>query len=435
MKCVNDGGVIMINEGFTNAFEYKVIYVMRINDEARKGLLKIGDATVHTNKGLGELAPNCKELNDAARKRIDSYAGTSGDAYELLYTELAVRTIQKGRNLSVVSFRDHDVHEVLENSGFKHHIFPSAKGKEWYPVNLQTAKTAIEAVKNGRKSIKAKAYASGVNPIIFRPEQRLAIDRTIRQFKHGNKMLWNAKMRFGKTVCALQVIKEEGFHKTIIFTHRPDVEDGWFEDFTKIFYESGDYIFTSKKKGGNISQLDASGKRYIYFASIQDLRGSKEVGGKFDKNDEVFNTKWDLAIIDEAHEGTTTELGIDTIRAILKGNAHTKFLALSGTPFNIVTNFKEDELYTWDYIDEQKAKHNWDLEHFGDSNPYEELPEMKIYTYDLGQLITGKGYVSVEDKAFNFREFFRVWTGNLDVDYEKMPASAKIGEFVHEKML
>ncbi len=35
---------------------------------------------------------------------------------------------------------------------------------------------------------------------------------------------------------------------------------------------------------------------------MQDLRGSGIVGGNFDKNNEIFDTSWDLIIIDEAHE-------------------------------------------------------------------------------------------------------------------------------------
>lgn len=35
---------------FENTFEYKLIYIFRINDETHKGYLKIGDATIHTNK-------------------------------------------------------------------------------------------------------------------------------------------------------------------------------------------------------------------------------------------------------------------------------------------------------------------------------------------------------------------------------------------------
>ena len=53
---------------------------------------------------------------------------------------------------------------------------------------------------------------------------------------------------------------------------------------------------------------------------------------------------------------------------------------------------------------EQRAKMEWDLSHFGDPNPYESLPAINIYTCDLGNLMSE----FVEDeKAFNFREFFR----------------------------
>ena len=57
---------------------------------------------------------------------------------------------------------------------------------------------------------------------------------------------------------------------------------------------------------------------------------------------------------------------------------------------------------------------------------------MNIYTYDLGDLLNNN-YVEVEDKAFNFHEFFRTWTGDYSMDYAQMPEGAKIGDFVHEK--
>ena len=43
-------------------------------------------------------------------------------------------------------------------------------------------------------------------------------------------------MRFGKTVSALEVIRQCKFNKTIIITHRPVVDKGWEEDLNKIFY-------------------------------------------------------------------------------------------------------------------------------------------------------------------------------------------------------
>lgn len=74
---------------FKSTFDYKLIYVFRINDDNHKGLLKIGDATVHTSKSLSELVPNCKELNVAAKGRINTYTKTASIPYELLHTEIA----------------------------------------------------------------------------------------------------------------------------------------------------------------------------------------------------------------------------------------------------------------------------------------------------------------------------------------------------------
>lgn len=111
----------------------------------------------------------------------------------------------------------------------------------------------------------------------------------------------------------------------------------------------------------------------------------------------------------------------------------TKLLALSGTPFNILADYDDKSIYTWDYIMEQEKKTEWDKYHFGDSNPYEELPALKIFTYNLGELMRKPDYITYEDKAFNFREFFRTWTGDMSYDYIPMPSEAHVGNFVHEQ--
>ena len=243
-------------------------------------------------------------------------------------------------------------------------------------------------------------------------------------------MLWNAKMRMGKTLTSLEVVKRIKFHRTIIVTHRPVVDEGWFEDFGKIFYEDDTpWLYGSRNKGvQSVKALEKSKKNYIYFASMQDLRGSKRVGGNFDKNDDIFDTNWDLLIIDEAHEGTQTELGQRVQDEIIKDN--TKVLHLSGTPFNLLGNFDEESVFTWDYVMEQRAKEEWYQNHPGDPNPYEELPKLNILTFNLGQLAAD---FQDEDKAFNFREFFRTWTGDPKADRLVMPRGAKEGDFIHEK--
>lgn len=417
---------------FKPSFSYKLIYVFRINDSSHKGLLKIGDATLHTDSEADVLPPDCRELNQAAKDRINEYTGNAGIAYELLHTRLAVRSVIENGIEKRKAFRDHNVHEVLIRSGIKRHSFhEEASGREWFETDLQTVKRAIDAVIAGRKSLDPNEITTGRSPIEFRPEQKKAIKETLANFKNSDRMLWNAKMRFGKTLTALQVAKEMKFQKTLIFTHRPVVNEGWYEDFNKIFYDTN-YKFGSKTKGEKIENLVDTDIPFVYFASIQDLRGSEAVGGKFDKNDYIFLLDWDFVIIDEAHEGTQTTLGQRVIEAIRDNDPKKKpkFLELSGTPFNLLSGFKEGEIFTWDYIMEQRAKRDWPLYHFGDSNPYEELPKLKIYTYDLDKYIPG--FIDVEDGAFNFREFFRTWTGDIKKDFKPLPSKESIGKFVRE---
>ncbi len=416
---------------FTSTFTYTLIYVFGINDKEHKGLLKIGEATLRSDKTPNLLFPNCRELNVAAKKRIDQYTQTAAISYDLLYTELAVREEMVNGKKKLRSFSDKAVHSVLIRSGITRHEFKDEKkGVEWFPVDLETAKNAIKAVKEGRKSLTATEVSTGRTPILFRPEQKKAIKETVARFKTNDHMLWNAKMRFGKTLTALQVAKECGFQKTIIITHRPVVSKGWFEDFEKIFYDT-DYQFGSKTQGETIEKLiEKDDNKFVYFASIQDLRGSEAVGGKFDKNILEFLIEWDFVIIDEAHEGTQTKLGQTVIELLNDHPKKPKLLELSGTPFNIVSKFSEQEIYTWDYVMEQKAKAEWDKYHFGDSNPYATLPKLQIFTYNLDKLIPG--YIDAEDSAFNFHEFFRTWTGKPEKDFKAIPSNAKVGDFVHK---
>ncbi len=378
---------------FEENFKYKLIYIFEIADAAHRGLLKIGDATIKTNKFL---PPNDDELKLAAKNRIDEYTRTAGIDYKLLHTELAVKNNSK-------AFRDFDVHYVLKRSGFKQKSPNNTGGREWFKVNLEDAKKAIAAVKQGKNTINATA-AEIPAKIIFRPEQESFIKETVKIFKTENRMLWNAKMRFGKTLSALEVVKRSQFQKTLIITHRPVVNSQWFEDFDKIFHGENNFAYGSKTQGENIQNLLSGNKNFVYFASLQDLRGSEITGGNFDKNTEIFNTAWNCLIVDEAHEGTKTALGDSVIKKLVKEN--TKLLALSGTPFNIIEDYN-DKVLTWDYIMEQRAKTDWNIKNFGDSNPYADLPEMKIFTYNLGEILNNPDFFD-DDKSFNFREFFRV---------------------------
>ena len=294
--------------------------------------------------------------------------------------------------------------------------------------------------------------------IVFRDEQKDAIKQARTHFEKKadyQKFLWNAKMRFGKTLCALQLAREMSesqrnnrrVKRVLIVTHRPVVNDSWKEDFNKIF---GD-IPTVFKYGtkfdddatGNFFDLErhaasAEQNGYVFFASMQYLRRSNLVNDK-DKEEadpdnehlrnSILENDWDLVVIDEAHEGTRTSLGARVIEVLKKEK--TKMLHLSGTPFNLYDDFiKDEEIYTWDYVMEQTAKREWDENHPGEYNPYAVLPHMNIFTYDLGKLIRGSDFA--ENGTFKFSEFFRTWEGRKEKDGTDMPEEAK-GRFVHEK--
>lgn len=249
-------------------------------------------------------------------------------------------------------------------------------------------------------------------------------------------------MRFGKTISALELVKQMNFKKTIIATHKPVVNEGWFDEFNKVFYElDSNYKYLSKTNGDSLLDLGSDDK-CVYFASLQDLRGSEIVGGKYNKNNDVFSTKWDFVIIDEAHEGTQTDLGEDVIDKLVHSTKRTKTLFLSGTPFNLFEKLKtyndqfftEKNVYSWTYVDEQKAKLEWFKNHPLDNNPYADLPKLNIFTYDLNKDLNKK-YLDT-DEAFSFKEFFKVKTKKNSEIYKHQVSNFDNileGSFIHEK--
>ncbi|MBM6881723.1 Eco57I restriction-modification methylase domain-containing protein [Bacteroides caecigallinarum] len=425
--------------------QYNLIYVY-----SRKEIpdaIKIGKASINEPESVRDsLTPNCEKLNVAAIECIKGQTQRTGADFTLLYTELAWFENSKGEGSK---FMDTDVHDVLIHSGFKRKVFDSEviNPTEWFKVDLPTVIKAIAAIKNEQEVIEGpQVIEKPKKDIRFREEQEKAINATISHYEIGRQMLWNAKMRFGKTLCALELIRRKEYGRVLILTHRPAVRSGWFEDYHNLKFvnqqygsKGGDkYAFCDENdtKGKNFETLEKDfkekGIHYIYFASMQDLRGSQIVADKgINKNDDVFKTDWDLIILDEAHEGTETPLGQNVIKGFCE-ERNPYLLYLSGTPFNILYHFSEDEIYTWDYVMEQDAKDNWSIQHPNEPNPYEGLARLNIYTYDLGDVFETNAYTRTEDDFFNFAEFFRVWTGNERIDGAPMPTPNSKGKFVHE---
>ena len=402
---------------YAGTMQYKLIYIYSAPIEDHKGWLKIGEHAFESASSPQQLPPNCEELNNHARARIRQQTGTYMGAYELLHTELAVRPVRLLDGTEMTApFGDSAVHEVLDRSGYsRRRFFETGRPSEWFDVTLAPAIAAIRAVKDGRNVLTAAEKGEPEQPTLFdgqddpapvfpkitlRDEQKDCIRKTKTVFHRSDKMLWDCKMRFGKTVTAYSLVKDVGYQKVLVVTHRPAVVDGWRSDFDLIFHGE-DRVFLTKaniktadrftaadasidaENDRKLNNLAQSGTPFVYFASMQDLRGSKLVGGTFEKNRAVFSMDWDLIIYDEAHEGTQTELG-QAVQAKLEepkdGRSPKKVLQLSGTPYNLLNQYENDDVYSWDYVMEQRKKREWADQHPGDHNPYADLPELRICT-------------------------------------------------------
>src|SRR5699024_7625443 len=187
--------------------EKNLIYIQTADNSSGKfkvfeGNQKVGKTSI--DDFAEDNSDNSPYLRNWAEKRINQYMKTSGVPANLEWAELAYRKSDGWW------FSDHDVHHVLERSGIKHS--KDLAGNEWFETDLETAKKAIKAVKENKDSLDGVVPQAKIK-IILRPEQQEAVDKTKAGFKTGKKMLWNAKMRFGKTLTALELIKEKKYRK------------------------------------------------------------------------------------------------------------------------------------------------------------------------------------------------------------------------------
>lgn len=447
----------------------RLLYVLSINDRKHQGLLKIGEVFVDN-----EIADskNSQELGKAVRAVLDARPYMQGVSYHIEYVECTTY------DQDSKCYKADDVYRTLRAMDIPSKTLGKYKDPTtgqtedadiWFACTIFDIQDVINKIKQGK--------GAGHGAIKFRPEQEKAIHDTVdyfqKEFKDPNKgkhYLWNAKMRFGKTLSGLEVAKRCGYRSTLIITHRPVVDKGWHDDFAKIFrtpealtdYHAkglepayGRRMMDDNDSQGDFytltNEVDAGKKILVFFVSMQYLRLSQFVGGKERNFDPlkraIMEYDWDFVMVDEAHEGIDAAAGVRVMNKLKKEN--TRILSLSGTPFNLLDKYEESEIYTWDYVMEQRAKLFWDEHHYGDPNPYADLPRMQILTFTLPKMLRDQAIQNNE--FFKFHEFFRVYTEEdklqlqklIDnepnvikkAEYQAELAKVKIDKFVHEKAI
>lgn len=312
-------------------------------------------------------------------------------------------------------------------------------GQEWFYFgnNPEKSKQLFDTFKNNGYIV---PNAVSAEKYVLRDEQEDAVSRTLTyaranqttDFEHPNDdadYLWNAKPRFGKTLAAYDFAKRFGAKQILIITNRPSIANSWYDDYKK-FIDGYYFISTadSLKNRPTLSREEfinrdnpTSEDKQITFLSLQDLKGGRRFGGKFNKLDWVADLEWDLLIFDESHEASDTDKTLDALDKIKRRFS----LYLSGTPFKALANnrFHKEQIFNWTYLDEQEKK-KAELAAGNENGPHTNLPDMRLFTYKMSDMIADRleGGIDIGDENYDFA-----------FDLNEMFATDKNGNFIHEK--
>lgn len=371
-------------------------------------------------------------------KRIKQQTHTADIQYTLAWMDNAMYKDGSGEY-----FTDHDFHSYLEIE----RQVKRQPSTEWFEIDGTVSREYFYTFAS-RGLLDQKEKRS---EYILREEQEAAVRMTKDYFDAGGQeFLWNAKPRFGKTLTTYDLVRKMGCVNVLIVTNRPSIANSWAEDFMKFIDWREEYYFVSETdslvgKPGVISREEyskriAAGQErgMIAFVSLQDMKGSVYFGGGHDKlawmsdaKDSKGNRRgleFDLLVVDESQEG------VDTLRTERAFNhimrKHTLFL--SGTPFKALAGgkFSSSQIYNWSYADEQERKDNWNSD---DHNPYETLPRLSMYTYQLSGMIQDRieqgpdlsEEHAFDDYAFDLNEFF------LTGENGRFVHEAEVKKFLH----
>ncbi len=377
-----------------------------------KGFLKIGDTFKTSKERVKEQHP---------------VKGPDGENWIILHSQPAI-------NISNQQFSDHLVHDILKSKGIEsRESVLKGGGREWFECTLDEAISAInEAI------FQTEFETNRTKNFKMRPEQIKAVKQTSEYFNSTKKekdrtpkYLWNAKPRFGKTFTTYQLANKMGWKKILVLTYVPAVEDEWQKNLLEhVDFEGWNFV-SNKQEDKSFKQY----KKVCFFSSLQDILGKDGYGDVKSKFKDVYEENWDCIIIDEYHFGARTKKskatidqdtgwklemaelndGIDIVNLgesniseelINRSPLKTKnYLFLSGTPFKSLDEgeFNENQIFSWSYIDEQMAKNNWKSSKL---NPYLELPQMVLLTYDIPNEIRNIA-MDTNLNEFNISEFFR----------------------------
>ncbi len=363
------------------------------------------------------------ETKNGVERRIHQQVHTAWIDYELQWQDNALFKDGSGEY-----FSDHDFHDFLE----RRKNVERSPGTEWFRIDGQQSLMYFNefASRQYPKMMVGSTY-------VLRDKQEEAVRLTLNYMQQGRdpKFLWNAKPRFGKTLTAYELIRRMKGEKplnVLIVTNRPSIANSWYDDFERFIGWQTGFRFVSDNEALRdardvmtrqqfVQWISTPGARdgfdgQICFESLQGLKGSVYFGGTYNKLEWMRQLKWDLLVIDEAHEGVDTrrtDRAFDNIRRAFT-------LHLSGTPFKAIAGgqFAREQIFNWSYAEEREARESWNSL---DRNPYEDMPRLNLFTYRMSDIVRDevrKGISLDNDEdtmeyAFDLNEFFKTDGGRF----------------------
>lgn len=273
------------------------MYVLEVSDrkELKIGMAKLTDKDLAgTGWNINKIIESCKDnpfdnasiiqapnllLKNYQTNKMQSMNAFEYATLKRYYKDSALTTLQLGDVFTVVHtdmlidangnpLTDHDVHNVLMNSGY--HKINTIKNNgtgEFMDASLPVIKLAVRAAKRGDAVISKASEFAALNHMNsykdkreLRENQLIIHDRCVKWFHNNvsngfktNKpgYLIGAVPRYGKTFTSMNIAKTLNWKKILIITHRPNVIDSWRKDSDLVMdnTEHHKHEFISEKTG------------------------------------------------------------------------------------------------------------------------------------------------------------------------------------------
>lgn len=324
-------------------------------------------------------------------------------------------------------FRDFAIHRFLENDLHKHRLKPSTFPNLPYYSNeffegvthsdIHCALSDIsDSFHNNLPKYQFYKFDKSRIPLTYqyrrtetfepRPNQQDTIDRFKEAVAAGrNNLLMYAVMRFGKSFTAMCCAVEMKARLVVVVSAKADVKQEWkktveshfrFEDY--VFLDSDSLLGSDTVLSDSLEKSNA-----VVFLTLQDLCGDEIKR----KHRQIFESKFDLLVIDETHYGArAAEYGKVLNMAGKQLDKELKYadnsdnynnndtlkhldarirIHLSGTPYRILMGdefSKKDIIAFYQFTDIVRDQEKWNDEHILEDgvrewdNPYFGFPQM-----------------------------------------------------------